>query len=94
MGHTTEAFFDRLEKESGHGAGLPNWWVILLGVHYSIMTISAAQAWRIILGGDLPNFFCDTVANIYANFSSIVEHTHPMGQSKKATANRRFFSVT
>ncbi|KAF8604347.1 glycoside hydrolase family 38 protein [Ceratobasidium sp. AG-I] len=25
MGHTTEAFFDRLEKESGHGAGLPNW---------------------------------------------------------------------
>ncbi|KAG9126701.1 Glycoside hydrolase, 38 vacuolar alpha mannosidase [Ceratobasidium sp. 392] len=25
MGHTTEAFFDRLEKESGQGAELPNW---------------------------------------------------------------------
>ncbi|KAG9085146.1 Glycoside hydrolase, 38 vacuolar alpha mannosidase [Ceratobasidium sp. UAMH 11750] len=25
MGHTTEAFFDRLEKESGEGAELPNW---------------------------------------------------------------------
>ncbi|CAE6482312.1 unnamed protein product [Rhizoctonia solani] len=25
MGHTTEEFFDRLEKESGYGSGLPNW---------------------------------------------------------------------
>ncbi|KAG8691622.1 Glycoside hydrolase, 38 vacuolar alpha mannosidase [Ceratobasidium sp. 423] len=25
MGHTTEEFFDRLEKESGYGSALPNW---------------------------------------------------------------------
>lgn len=91
MGRSVDEFFRDIEGNSEEGKVLPNWWVLLLfglpkrltfvlrhGELYLEVRSSLLAAWL----------------TSEASLSSIVVHTHPTGQSRRATDIQRFSCAT